>query len=303
MEENRFIRYLEAKRSVDDRALNRVVWQALSDELARDARRIPAIVEVGCGIGTMLERIVRWRLAPRGRYTGVDADADCIEYARRTLPDRLREIGAAVQTTDEVLSIRGSGVELTAELAVADLYDFSARAGGQLWDLLLAHAVVDLLDIPRALPALFSLLPPGGLWAFTIAFDGATLFEPTVSAELDERIERLYHRTMDQRVTDGRPSGDSRSGRHLFAHLARAGARVIAAGGSDWVVHSVNGAYPSDEAYFLRHIVRTVKGALAGSTEIGREELQSWAARREEQIDRGELVYIAHQLDLAGRRP
>ena len=51
-------------------------------------------------------------------------------------------------------------------------------------------------------------------------------------------------------MTDGQPSGDSRTGRRLFHALRACGAEVLAAGSSDWVVHPVGGAYLHDEAYF-----------------------------------------------------
>jgi hypothetical protein len=121
------------------------------------------------------------------------------------------------------------------------------------------------MDIPATLPRLFRLLRPGGLFYFTINFDGATLFEPSIEPSLDELVQALYHRTMDERITDGYPSGDSRSGRHLFGHLQAAGAQILAAGASDWVVFPKQDGYPADEAYFLHFIIHTIHGALAGS--------------------------------------
>ncbi len=75
----------------------------------------------------------------------------------------------------------------------------------------------------------------------TINFDGMTSLEPVIDAGLDAQIERLYHKTMDRRPT----GGDSRAGRHMFGHLRQAGAEVLAAGASDWVVYGTNGKYPA----------------------------------------------------------
>ena len=186
----------------------------------------------------------------------------------------------------------------------ADLFDFAVQeAGRQAWDLLIAHAVLDLLDVPAALPRLFSPLAPGGLFYFTIVFDGATLFEPAIDPAFDAHVEALYHRTMDERITAGAPSGDSRAGRHLFGQLAAAGAELLAAGASDWVVHPVAGRYPADEAYFLHFIVQTMAAALAGHPALDAARFADWIAARHAQIAAGELTYIAHQLDFAGRRP
>ena len=58
--------------------------------------------------------------------------------------------------------------------------------------------------------------------------------------------------------------------------------------------------YPDDEAYFLHYIIHTVKGALRGQPLLKEGTLNDWTSRRHEQIERGELSYIAHQLDFFG---
>ena len=88
--------------------------------------------------------------------------------------------------------------DVRVTLAAADLFDFLDREPGKsAWDLLVAHAVLDLIDLPTALPRLLSLLSPGGLFYFTLNFDGVTTFEPPIDPDLDALIEALYHRTMD----------------------------------------------------------------------------------------------------------
>src|SRR6185437_5951935 len=96
---------------------------------------------------------------------------------------------------------------------------------------------------------------------------------------------------------------DSKTGRRLFGHLARAGVEVLAAGSSDWVVFPQQGRYPGDEAYFLHHIVDTIRQSLSVRPEVDQRALAAWIALRQQQIDQGLLVYLAHQLDFLGRRP
>jgi hypothetical protein len=192
--------------------------------------------------------------------------------------------------------------ELAVALETIDIFEFIAREGGsRRWDLLIAHAFLDLLDVAAILPDLLGLLAPGGLFYFSLNFDGLTLLEPPVEEKLDETIQILYHRTMDERRREGKPSGDSRTGRHLFSHINIAGAQVLAAGASDWVVHPQGSKYPADEAYFLHFIVHTIDQALAGHPELDRDRFQRWVVERHAQVERGELVYIAHQLDILGR--
>jgi hypothetical protein len=115
---------------------------------------------------------------------------------------------------------------------------------------------------------------------------------------MDGPILAAYHHSMDVRTRDGRPAGDARTGRHLFHHLRAAGGDILAAGSSDWVVFARDGAYPHDEADFLRHIIHTMQAELHDHPEVGRA-VADWARTRRAQIDRGDLVYIAHQLDFA----
>ena len=283
-----FTRYLASKRTVDDRALNRHVWQTLADAVAAELPpdRPLRVLEVGAGIGTMVERCVEWGLLTSADYTAIDSEESNIEVARR----RLAHLTSGEETG------------LQVRLQTADLYDFAARQENrQRFDLLIAHALLDLLHLPTALPSLLGMVRSGGLFYFSINFDGATLFLPEVDPALDGRIETLYHHSMDTRITDGQPSGDSRTGRRLFHALRACGADVLAAGSSDWVVHAVGGAYPHDEAYFLSCILHFVESTLRGHPELDAGEFEDWLALRRQQVARGELMYVAHQLDYCGR--
>jgi hypothetical protein len=87
----------------------------------------------------------------------------------------------------------------------------------------------------------------------------------------------------------------------LFGHLRRAGAQVLAAGSSDWVVHAVNGKYPADEAYFLHFILHFFGESLKGHAGLDAIAFANWLKERRAQIERGELVYIAHQMDFLAK--
>ena len=290
MPSNTFVRYLESKRTVDDRALNHPVWSKLVrlvTERTTSAARPLEVLEIGAGIGTMVERMLAWQLfgsQPQPlHYTVLDADADLIATATHRLA--------------------GGPSWLDLRFVTADALAYAANTAGDRnsrYDLLIANAFLDLVDLRRALPLLRGLLHDGGIFYFTINFDGATLLEPAIDQALDNAIEAAYHRTMDERITGGQPSGDSRTGRHLFAALPANGFAIHAAGASDWVVHAVGGAYPADEAAFLHFIVDTMEGALRSHPDLDRTAFAAWIAARRQQIERGELVYIAHQLDFCG---
>lgn len=279
-----FTRYLAAKKTVDDRALNAEVWRTLAAALPPERLKV---LEVGAGIGTMVERAVeRGLFAGGGCYTAVDeADENMAELQRR-LPERFAQ----------------SAGDLTVDAQAAEALEFVARPDHQrAFDVLIAHAFLDLLDLRSALPLLLGALRPGGLFYFTLNFDGATIFQPEIDSTFDAQVEALYHRTMDERLTRGRPSGDSRTGRHLFGHLRQLGAEVLAAGSSDWMVFAGQAGYRGDEAYFLHFIIHTLHRALTGHPELDAARFEAWIAERHAQIERGELVYIAHQLDFVGK--
>jgi SAM-dependent methyltransferase len=298
-----YVRYLAAKQRLDDRSLNRHVWDRLVQAVRDRSASAPLrVLEVGCGIGTMVERLLDWGLLTRADYTGVDIQVEFIRAARR----RFRTYAAEKRTgltmaPGEVMVFKTPSQDVRVQFEAADLMDFIDRqSGAAAWDLLVAHAFLDLIDLPSALPRLMSVLRCGGLFYFTLNFDGATILEPPIDPDLDRRIVALYHHTMDTRRCQGRPSGCSVTGRRLLGGLKALGATVAAAGASDWVVFPGPAGYGGDEAYFLHYLIDTISQALSGRPELNRNAFRAWVARRHQQIEAGELIYLAHQLDVMG---
>jgi hypothetical protein len=283
-----FPHYLLSKQSVDDRALNKDVLRALQGYSSPGPLRI---IEVGAGIGTMLRRLIRWNVICEAEYILVDEREENIVYASAWIQQWAEQAGFGCESSDpRQLRVWDAMHDVRIRLEQADVFDF-IRKNQTPADLLIAHAFLDLLPMPASLPKLLSLTK--GLAWLTINFDGITTLEPLIDAALDAKIERLYHNTMDTRPT----GGDSRSGRHLFRHLGSAGTEILASGASDWVVHAVNGRYPEDEAYFLQYILHFFEESLTGHPELDGEVFATWLQERYAQIERGELVYIAHQMD------
>jgi hypothetical protein len=158
--------------------------------------------------------------------------------------------------------------------------------------------VLDLTDLEPTLPRIWAALAPGAGYWFTINFDGETIFLPELP--LDATVSSLYHGTMTADAL-GTRAGHPQTGRRLLLAIPASGGTVLAAGGSDWVVFPIKHAYPGDEAYFLHHIIDTVRGALV--EKLDARELEDWVGARHAQVERAELVYIAHQLDLFGLAP
>lgn len=291
-------RYLHAKRTVDDRALNRGVLDALRTSLADFGERPLRILELGAGVGTMLSRLGDWGVIQRTDYVLLDRDFASLRSAR----EHLEGWAEVVETSGDGLGLKKAELEARAWFVAEEAFAFMAAPDQrQSYDAVVANAVLDLMDLEPVLRAIWGVLKPGGRFWFSINFDADTIFEPELP--LDERITRLYHRSMDERVRDGRPAGHSKTGRRLLTAIGATGAELRAAGSSDWVVFPRAKAYADDEAYFLRHIVHTIEEALTGHPELGSSEFAAWVEARFAQIERGELCYIAHQLDVFGVAP
>ena len=288
-----FPRYLLAKQTVDDRALNRPVLEALKAHLP--ARRV-RVIEVGAGMGNMLGRLLSWGVLTHADYVHVDAMGENIRFAAEWLPQWAAEAGMHLERAGgNQLRMHDAARDVVVTLVQADVMEFIAGSP-EPGDLLVAHAFLDLLPMPESMLRLLTLTKD--LAWLTVNFDGVTSMQPVINPDLDDRIERLYHETMDNRAT----GGDSRAGRHLFQHLRAAGAEILAAGASDWVVYGQNGRYPPEEDYFLYYILHFFEEALRGNPELDANAFQEWLRERRAQVERGELVYIAHQMDFLARR-
>lgn len=296
-------RYLLSKKTVDDRALNRPVLQALTQQLA-GCERPQRVLELGAGVGTMVCRLADWRVLPASEYTLVDRDRDSLIEARRQLRTWGLERGSLSGPVGSELEPLTFDTEpaLRVRFVHANALDYvQLPESRRRFDLVIANAVLDLMNLRPALGAIWQAMQPNSPYWFSINFDGGTTLLP--DEDLDERIIGLYHSTMDERRWQGQPAGDSRTGRRLLLELPRSGASLLAAGSSDWVVFPQGGGYSGDEAYFLHHIVHTIDGALRGHPALPAAELATWVSRRHAQIEAGELCYVAHQLDVCGQAP
>jgi SAM-dependent methyltransferase len=278
MNNDEFIRYLSAKKTVDDRALNDHVWQTFARELKRIGH--PRVLELGGGIGTMIERLIERDVLTMASYTLLDEQSSNIGEAKR----RLANLPQNIQ------------IDFLAQDARKFLTECDAR-----FDVLIAHAFLDLFDLNVIVPLALDALEPGGIFYFTINFDGETILLPRIDAEFDAQVIATYHKTMDERMIDGRRSGDSRSGRNLFSHLQKANADILACGASDWVVFAGKNGYISGEKYFLRCILDFFESSLSNRRDLEAKKFHAWLAQRKDQLEKNELIFIAHQLDFVGR--
>ena len=265
-------RYLEAKRTVDDRAIDRRVRDRLLEELPG----APRIREAGVGTGVTVPRLLDWGVTA-GDYVGVDRDPDVVALAR----DR-----RASECGDERIADGFRVDDLTVRFEHGDAL---TAFDGDRADCVVAQAFLDLVPVDDALDAFSDALKPGGLVYAPITFDGETIFQPDHPA--DAAVTAAYHDAID--AESGR---DARAGRHLLDRCRARDGDLLAVGASDWVVHP---PYPADERQFLATILDFVAEAVEGRV----DGADDWLRTRRRQLDAGELSYVAHGYDVLYRVP
>lgn len=272
------IRYLEAKRTVDERSLS----PRLVEQLLEAVPPEPTIFEAGCGTGVTLSRLCDWGLQTF-TYHGVDTAEPVLEYAREQFPASLPEGVGAVRV--DTVSPDRSDSTIRFQFEQADAVDAVTATSP---DLVIAQQFMDLVEIEQTLDRFLGALSPGGLAYFPLTFDGVTVFQPAHAA--DERVIDFYHRSMDDR-----PGAGSRSGRKLIDSLRDRPGTLLGVASSDAIIRPENGSYPNREAYVIDRILDFFEGELSSESLSGADD---WLRTRRRQLADGELVYIAHRYDL-----
>src|SRR5690242_19546517 len=159
----------------------------------------PQVLEVGAGLGTMVARLMDWGVVGTGEYTLLDADRPLLDDSRRWLRDWAAARGLRSDLRPDGLRVGDLRVclehaELGRYLEAAHRAQGAQRAPA---DVLIANAVLDLVDVPAILPGLLRLLVPGGVYWFTINYDSESIFAP--GHPHDDQVMQAYHRDMDER--------------------------------------------------------------------------------------------------------
>jgi len=214
--------YLDAKRALDDRSLNRAVLDRFAAELPPE----PEILEVGAGTATMVERLADWGVIEDGRWVAVDAHEEALAAGEDRVGD----------------AVGGVGVEYR----VADAFEFAsdAAAAGERFDAVVGCAFFDVVDAAPAVDAFAEVAPVAYA---PITYEGETRFGPPDPD--DDAVLDRYHRHMRE-FRPGGPDGAT--------ELARA-ATVIAEGPSPWTIEP---PYEAGERTVLAHLLDTVEGAV-----------------------------------------
>ena len=160
------VRYLEAKRTVDDRSFSRRVRDTLYELLPSE----PRMIDIGAGTGATVPRLLDSGIG--GSYRGIDSSEQLTAYARAVRSRELRFRGYDVTTTAEenftVSDITDadahtntdspSHTESTLAVTFETADALTAAANTDDIDLLMAQQFMDLVPIEQALDVFLDAL-------------------------------------------------------------------------------------------------------------------------------------------------
>ncbi len=267
-----YVAYLDIKKAIDDRSLNADVWQSMLKWLGEkcDQHDSIQILEIGAGIGTMIERLLEQLTPVRVTYQAVEPEPAFMSAARNRLQRWAQNHGlvfSEIDSNDWVLT--GNDSEYRINWICAEAGNLNTSVAPGTCDLLIAHAVVDLLPVPELLPRLMEKLNEHGAYYFSLNYAGKTTFDPEHPS--DSVLMQAYNRDMDKRHQQGNWQA-SLTGKKLGTWLRDQGHRILAEGSSDWQL----GGEDSD---FIENILDTINKALSGD-----KALASWYEERCHQL-------------------
>jgi len=291
-----FAGFLKAKFALDERSLNREVRGAFLDAL----HSLPQIqcLDVGAGACATLQRLLNSGLTTSLSLTALDRDPGLLDIARQEAEGWLRALG--LDPRIEAGAIRTQGERLTAiRFAVGELKDYQPD---RLYNVITAHAFLDLAPLPEALRLFAAWLQPGGYLYASLNYDGDTALLPVYEdAAFEARLLGHYNHTMERRRVDGRATGGAYCGRRLHGLLPEYGFDVLAYGSADWNIAPFLGEYRDSDAVCLNALLEMIRGEGQSSGLFHQDQLNRWRENRLQLLRQRRLGLIIHQLDLLAR--
>jgi protein-L-isoaspartate O-methyltransferase len=288
--------YLQAKFALDERSLNREVRAAFLDAL----RSLPQIecLDVGAGTCATMRRLLNSGLTTPLSLTALDRDPVLLDIARQEAAGWLRALGLEPRTEEG--AIRTQGERITAiRFAAGELKDFRPD---RPYNVITAHAFLDIVPLPGALRMFTAWLQPGGYLYASINYDGDTTFvEMYDDADFEARLLDHYNHSMERRRVDGQVTGGAYCGRRLYGLLPEYGFEIIAHGSSDWNIAPWEGEYRDGDALCLKALLEMIRGEGQSSGLFRPGELGRWHEDRMRLLQQRRLQLNVHHSDLLAR--
>jgi len=294
-----FDEYLDAKYPLDERSLNRDV-RALFESSLR-SHSAPRILDMGCGSGASLRRLLLAGLNGRIELTGVDRDAHLLQLARDRIAHDLEMAEFEVSQAAEVVDARRNREIVTLRLEAAELLAYEPARPG-IYDAVIAQALMDLLPLERMIERIRGWLGAGGLFYASLNYDAGTVLFPAYGdGEFEASLLGVYDASMERWV-DGELCGGAHSGRRLHAALSKADFEILALGSSDWNITPYCGAYRDADEICLLALLDMIHGEGSRSGQFDARQLEDWLGHRQAQLVDRKLGLIIHQIDLVAQK-
>jgi hypothetical protein len=291
-----FAEFLEAKFALDERSLNREVRKAFLNAL----RTLPHIqcLDVGAGTCATFRRLLHSGLTNPLSLTALDCDRGLLDVARRNAKAWLRTLGLEPRVEDGAIQTRGERLA-AMRVAAGELKD---HRPDRIYNVITAHAFLDLAPLPQVLRQFAAWLQPGGYLYATINYDGDTALMPAYEdAAFEARLLRHYNDTMELRRVDGQATGGAYCGRRLHALLPEYRFDILAHGRSDWNIAPVLGEYPDGDSVCLMALLEMICGEGQRSGLLCQVELDRWHERRLRLLQQRGLGMNLRQVDVVAR--
>ncbi len=294
--------YLDAKYPLDSRSLNRDVLENLAQALA--AKPHLRCLDFGTGTGAMAKRLIDLNQCASLEIIGLDTDSSLLDTAAERSAQRLGELGFETRRSEHGIVARRKTRTVRIRFECASALDWNPGQGGGNFDLITAHAFMDIVPLQPLVEKSLNLLVPAGYFYTTLNYDGDTALIPVYADEVYERkILGQYDLSMEIRRSNGMATGGAHSGRRLAGVFTTAGFELCSYGSSDWNITPVNGAYRDHDALCLKSLLAMIRGEASASLRFGSESLAAWYSDRCRAVDAGSLGMIVHQLDILALRP
>lgn len=293
-----FSDYLDAKFALDERSLNDHVRNVLVAQLRGRARL--NCLDIGSGTGAMVRRLLDLSQVPELLITVLDCDREMLATARRRIATELQQRRLALDLNGPAIRGESVGQTVVVDFVSSRVSDFNPPA--LRYDLITAHAFMDLVPVDSTLQRLEGWLVPGGLLYATLNYDGVTsIFPPFGDGAFESKLMAVYDDSMDSRRTEGEPTGGSRAGSRLLSALLARRWEVLAYGTSDWNVTPLAGQYRDRDSVCIQAMLEFIR-LEAERASLNKDTLRAWFLERTHQLGARQLGMIVHQLDVLGAK-
>jgi len=292
-----FADYLTAKYTLDSRSLNPDIYQCLVSELK--AKTQLRWLDMGTGSAAMLRRLVNAIAIESIDAIGIDNNPALLELGESTTERWLSDQGYSIKHQDGALLAQLGEKYLQLRFDCRSVLDAIPQNHRSNFNLVTAHAFMDLVPPAPITDSIANYLSAGGLFYGTLNYDGETALIPEYRDEnFENKLLANYDQSMEIRRLNGAKTGGAKSARRLLSVLENKGFKVIAYGSSDWNITPIRGRYRDSDQTCIAALLEMINKEATRKPEIDFERLDAWYADRLSRVEKHQLGMIIHQLDI-----